>query len=80
MDESTEKQESPAPPERKAYRIKEFCEMVGIGYGAYRTMRKAGRAPKELRMSRRTIRITEEAIAEWRMNNETAISGQSTLC
>jgi hypothetical protein len=45
--------------------IAEFCERFGIGRTFYFKMRAAGDGPDELRLSRRKIVITEEALKAW---------------
>jgi predicted DNA-binding transcriptional regulator AlpA len=45
--------------------ISEFCERFGIGRTFYFKMRAAGDGPDELRLSRRKIVITEEALKAW---------------
>jgi hypothetical protein len=45
--------------------IAEFCERFGIGRTFYFKMRAAGDGPDELRLSRRKIVITEDALKAW---------------
>ncbi len=45
--------------------IAEFCERFGIGRTFYFKMRAAGEGPDELRLSRRKIVISEEAVKAW---------------
>lgn len=72
-------QPPPPPAQRDYLTLAEFLSEVRLSYSAYRTLREKGKTPKELRISRRTIRITRAAMEEWRHGNELAPGGQSTL-
>lgn len=65
--------------EREYLTLPEFLKEAQISYSTYRTLRAKGKTPKELRLSRRTIRISRAAMTEWRHNNELHPAGQSTL-
>ena len=67
----------PAQPAQSDFlTLQDFLKEVGLSYSTYRSLRAQGRTPKEIRLSKRTIRISRAAIAEWRMTNEQAISVQ----
>jgi hypothetical protein len=59
-----EKQES--PPSGDYTKLGAWLRKVGISYSTYRTMRAEGKAPRELRPTKRTILITKEAEEAWR--------------
>lgn len=45
--------------------IDEFCKWAGISVRQYYLQKKAGIAPREMRMGRRTIRIAREEAQAW---------------
>jgi predicted DNA-binding transcriptional regulator AlpA len=50
--------------DKKAYTIKEFCNMYGIKLPYYFHLQKTGRAPSVLKLGRKVF-IPVEAIKEW---------------
>lgn len=60
-------------------RLRDFLKRVGMSYSTYRVLRQQGKTPKEMRLSKRTIVISEAAIKEWRMQSESSQSQQSSL-
>lgn len=55
--------------EKEFLSIKEFTELVGMAYSTYRKLRAEGKAPREIRLSRRTIRIRTEDVDAWAQAN-----------
>jgi hypothetical protein len=63
--EPTTPPQSRNPPPPLAHSIPEFCRLHGISQSFYFQLKKAGRAPVEMRIGRRRL-ISVEAAAEWR--------------
>ena len=57
---------------KSAYSISEFCLDHGISRGTYYNLKRRGRGPREMHLGGQTVRITEEAAAEWRRQMEEA--------
>lgn len=68
------------PPQPRGFlTLQEFLQEAGISYSTYRTLRAQGRMPAEIRLSRRTIRISRDAIKAWRHDTEESTSQQSQI-
>ena len=57
------------PPRLEAYSIAAFCKAHCISRGTFYNLRKAGRAPRLMRVGGRIL-ISREAAAEWRRESE----------
>lgn len=57
---------------RDGYSINEFCVRFGMSTASYYKMRAAGEGPREMRMVGSLVRITEDAIADWKRERENA--------
>lgn len=57
--------------EPEAYTIEEFCRAHRFSRASYFNLKKAGQAPREMRVGSRVI-ISAEAAAEWRREREAA--------
>ena len=57
--------------------VAEFCHQHGISRGTFYKLLNEGRAPKAVKIGRRTL-ISSEAAQEWRrrMEREAAVSGR----
>jgi hypothetical protein len=51
--------------ERVAFSIQEFCFRNNISPPTYHKLKRAGRAPKEMRLGPALVRITLDAEAQW---------------
>jgi predicted DNA-binding transcriptional regulator AlpA len=60
----------PAPVTPLAYSISEFCKAHGICTASYYALKKRGAGPREMRLPGNLIRISAEAVAEWRRRCE----------
>ena len=60
--------------------VAEFCHQHGISRGTFYKLLGEGRAPKAVKIGRRTL-ISSEAAEEWRrrMEQEAAISGRRAV-
>lgn len=52
--------------------LKEFLASVQLSYATYRTLREQGKTPKEIRLSKRTIRILRSEAVAWGARNSIA--------
>jgi hypothetical protein len=50
--------------------IESFCEANRISIGTYYALKKAGKGPRETRVSKRRVLISPEAEADWRRERE----------
>jgi predicted DNA-binding transcriptional regulator AlpA len=66
-------------PKEEFVRIRDFLRRTGMSYSTYRNLREKGKTPKEMRLTQRTILISEAAIKEWLMQNEEHSSQQRSL-
>jgi hypothetical protein len=57
--------------------IPEFCSAERISRAFYYEMKKAGRAPREMRHARGCIRISPEACRDWRRDRERETQAQN---
>jgi predicted DNA-binding transcriptional regulator AlpA len=46
--------------------LRQFLRELGLSHTAYQNMRRAGKMPPEIRLSKRTIRFSKAEIAKWR--------------
>jgi predicted DNA-binding transcriptional regulator AlpA len=56
--------------EKAALTIKEFCATHGISASAFYEMKREGLGPREMRIGRAGVRISQEAAAAWRTEME----------
>lgn len=62
---------------RDGYSINEFCVRFGMSTATYYKMRAAGEGPREMRMVGTMVRITEDAIADWKREREDAAAAEA---
>lgn len=55
--------------QKQSFSIKEFCELHAISRSFFYVLREKGKAPRLMKVGRRTL-ISAEAAAEWRKNME----------
>ena len=60
---------------RLSYSVDEFCVAVGISRSTYEKLKRANQHPREMRVSRKSVRISQTAAAEWIMAQEDERSG-----
>lgn len=53
----------------QAYSVSQFCQRHSISRALYYKMAKEGKAPKTIKLGRRTL-ISQEAALEWRQKLE----------
>lgn len=59
---------TPAPGD--FWKLRAWLKSMNLSYTTYRRLRAQGKMPTEIRLSQRTILISKQAIAEWRMQEE----------
>ncbi|MER8857414.1 hypothetical protein NKI09_07120 [Mesorhizobium sp. M0757] len=55
---------------RDGYSINEFCVRFAMSTATYFKMRAAGQGPREMRINGSFVRITEDAITDWKHERE----------
>lgn len=61
---------------KQSYSISAFCILNSISRALYYKLAKEGKAPKAMRVGRRTL-ISQEAALEWRQRMEAASNSPS---
>jgi hypothetical protein len=59
-------QQTDAPPGRVAFSIAEFCRRNGLSLNTYHKLKHAGLGPREMRLSKKMIRIPLSSERQWR--------------
>lgn len=64
--------------QRPASTIREFCDDYRISERTFYALQKQGRAPRLMKVGRRTL-ISQEAAAEWRKRMESETAGEKSF-